>query len=71
MNPNKKAAIDLTKADKAKLISEDQKVKLSAKQQWYIYRNAAKDKAEKLSSELVLQAILIVLVKIYWELRKP
>lgn len=42
----------------------------SGKKSWYAFREVALGKADKLADKDVLKAILLVLTKIYWEIRK-
>jgi len=66
--------IHLNQSDKNSLVAPEEKSHFNAKQLWYKYRNCSIQKAEELEEHTtagILRAILVVLVKIYWELRKP
>jgi len=66
--------IDLTNDDKNSLVPETKKATLSSKQVWFRYRNKAVNKVRELDNATtakLLGYILLVLVKIYWEMRKP
>ncbi len=66
--------INLNTADKDKALKPTDRAKTSKMAQWYLYRNTAMIKIEKIKVKTVtevLQAILVILVKIYWEMRKP
>lgn len=65
-------SINIDDKDKKRLSPENTRSQRNAKQDWYAFRNEAIKKATgKTGQEEILKWILVVLVKIYWELRKP